>query len=113
MTKQDKEDLKNKKLTDSLLISCLATCEAVINKKAYLEKKWSGYHIVSDQTVGDVYRQERLKWMKYREKLRSLLLSAYSMKMIIQMTKGCKNKATQKSVLEVIALVDNDDYELV
>ena len=41
MTKQDKENLKNKKLTDSLLISCLAACEPVISKNAYLEKKWA------------------------------------------------------------------------
>jgi len=39
MTKQDKENLKDKRLTDSLLISCLATCESVISKNAYLEKK--------------------------------------------------------------------------
>ena len=113
MTKQDKENLQNKKLTDSLLISCLAACEPVISKKSYLEKKWSGYHIVSDQTVGDMYRQERLEWMKYREKLRSLLLPVYSMKLIIQMTKSCKDKSTQKEVLEVIGLIDKNDYELV
>jgi len=113
MTKQDKENLQNKKLTDSLVVSCLATCENVINKKAYLEKKWSGYHVVSDQTAGVMYRQERLEWMKHREKLRSLLLPVYSMKMIIQMTKSCKDKSTQKEVLEVIELIDKNDYELV
>ena len=113
MTKQDKENLKNKKLTDSLLISCLATCESVISKKAYLEKKWSGYNVVFDQTAGDMYRKERLQWMKYREKLRSLLLPVYSMKMIIQMTKSCKDKALQREVLEVIGLIDKGDYELV
>ena len=113
MTKQDKENLKNKKFTDSLLVSCLAACEPVISKKAYLEKKWNGYNVVFDQTAGDMYRQERLEWMKYREKLRSSLLSTYSMKMIIQMTKGCKDKATQKEVLEVINLIENNDYELV
>ncbi len=113
MTKQDKENLKNKKLTDSLLISCLAACESVISKKAYLERKWSGYYVASDQTAGVMYRQERLEWMRYREKLRSLLLSVYSMKMIIQMTKSCKDKSTQKEVLEVIKLIDKNDYELV
>ena len=106
MTKQDKENLRNKKLTDSLLISCLAACETVISKNAYLEKKWNGYHVVSDQTAGDMYRQQRLEWMGYREKLRSLLLPIYPMKMIIQMTKSCKDKSTQKEVLEVIGLVD-------
>ena len=113
MTKQDKENLQNKKLTDSLLISCLAACETVISKKAYLEKKWSGYNVVFDQTAGDMYRQERLEWMGYREKLRSLLLPIYSMKLIIQMTKSCKNRSTQKEVLEVIGLIDKNDYELV
>lgn len=113
MTKQDKENLKNKQLTDSLLISCLAACEPVISKKAYLEKKWSGYNVVFDQTAGDMYRKERLEWMGYREKLRSLLLSVYSMKTIIQMTKGCKDKSTQKEVMEVIDLIDKNDYELV
>lgn len=108
MTKQDKENLQNKKLTDSLLISCLAACEPVISKNAYLEKKWchdckdyGGYHVT------------RLEWMKHREKLRSLLLPIYSMKMIIQMTKSCKDKATQKEVIEVINLIENNDYELV
>lgn len=51
--------------------------------------------------------------MKYREKLRSLLLQIYPMKVIIQMTKSCKDKATYKAVLEVIELIDKDDYELV
>lgn len=108
MTKQDKENLKNKKLTDSLIVSCLAACEPVISKNAYLEKKWC--HDCKD--YGGYYAT-RLEWMRYREKLRELLLPSYSMKMIIQMTKSCKNKATQKEVLEVIALVDKNDYEIV
>lgn len=110
MIKQDKENLKNKRLTDSLLISCLAACEPVISKNAYLEKKWSNY--CGSRDYGGYYAT-RLEWMKYREKLRSLLLPAYSMKMIIQMTKGCKDKATQKEVLEVINLIDKSDYNMV
>lgn len=108
MTKQDKENLQNKNLTDSLLISYLATCESVISKNAYLEKKWGN----CGQSYNGCYQYERLEWMKYREKLRSLLLPIYSMKMIIQMTKSCKNKSTQKEVLEVIDLIDKNDYEL-
>lgn len=108
MTKQDKENLKNKKLTDSLLVSCLAACETVISKNAYLEKKWC-----HDYTGYGGYHATRLEWMGYREKLRSLLLPIYSMKMIIQMTKSCKDKASQREVLEVISLVDKNDYELV
>lgn len=107
MTKQDKENLQNKKLTDSLLISCLAACEPVISKNAYLEKKWGNYC----RDYGG-YRATRLEWMKHREKLRSLLLPIYSMKMIIQMTKSCKDKSTQKEVLEVIGLIESNDYEL-
>lgn len=108
MTKQDKENLQNKKLTDSLLISCLAACEPVISKNAYLEKKWC-----HDYIGYGGYKATRLEWMGYREKLRSLLLPVYSMKMIIQMTKGCKNKATKKEIIEVIGLIDKNDYELV
>lgn len=108
MTKQDKENLQNKKLTDSLLVSCLAVCESVISKNAYLERKWC--HDYKD--YGGYYAT-RLEWMGYREKLRSLLLPIYSMKMIIQMTKSCKDKATQKEVLEVISLIEKNDYELV
>ena len=108
MTKQDKENLQNKKLTDSLLVSCLAACEPVISKNAYLEKKWC-----HDYTGYGGYQATRLIWMGYREKLRSLLLPIHSMKMIIQMTKGCKDMATQKEVLEVIHLIETNDYELV
>lgn len=107
MTKQDKENLHNKKLTDSLLVSCLAACEPVISKNTYLEKKWC--HDYKDYGG---YHATRLEWMKYREKLRSLLLPIYSMKMIIQMTKNCKDKATQKEVLTVIDLIEKNDYEL-
>lgn len=109
MTKQDKENLQNKKLTDSLIVSCLATCETVISKNAYLEKKWGN----CGQSYNGCYEYERLEWMRYRKKLRSLLLLVYSMKMIIQMTKGCKDKATQKEVLEAIGLIDRNDYEFV
>lgn len=108
MTKQDKENLQNKKLTDSLLISCLAACEPVISKNAYLEKKWC--HDCKD--YGGYYAT-RLEWMGYREKLRSLLSPIYSMKLIIQMTKSCKDKATQKEVLQVLHLIETNDYELV
>lgn len=108
MTEQDKENLQNKRLTDSLLISCLAACEPVISRNVYLEKKWC--HDCKDYGG---YHATRLEWIGYREKLRSLLLPIYSMKMIIQMTKGCKDKATQREVLKVIDLIDKNDYELV
>lgn len=113
MTKEDKENLKNKRLTESLIISCLATCEAIISKNAYLEKKWNNYSYCPGQTAGDSYKLIRLEWTKYREKLRFLLLPVYPIKKIIQMTKGCTNKASQKDVKEVIDLIDKNDYVLV
>ena len=110
MTREDKENLENKQLTDSLLVACLATCETVISKNAYLEKKWSNY--CGSKDYGG-YRATRLEWVKYREKLHNLLLPVYSMKMIIQMTKSCIDKSTQKEVKKVIDLVDKGDYVLV
>lgn len=109
MKKQDKENLQNKKLTDSLLVSCLAACEPVISKNAYFEKKWAN----CGQSYNGCYQYECQLWMGYREKLRSLLLPIYSMKIIIQMTKSCKDKATRQEVLKVIGLIDKNDYELV
>lgn len=113
MTKEGKENLQNKTLTESLILSCLATCESVISKNAYLEKKWKNYSCVSGQTAGDDYKVKRLEWMGYREKLRSLLLPVYPMQKIIQMTKGCTDKVSQKDVKEVIDLIDKKDYVLV
>lgn len=109
MTKTDKENLQNKRLTDSLIISCLATCESVISKNAYLEKKWSN----CGKSYYGCYYAERMEWSGYREKLRALLKAIYPMKQIIQMTKSCTNKATQKAVKEVIELIDKNDYVLV
>lgn len=50
MTKQDKENLQNKKFTNSLLFSCLAACEPVISKNAYLEKNG----LIVDNHIMDV-----------------------------------------------------------
>lgn len=105
MTQTDRENLQNKQLTDSLIIECLAVCEAVISRNAYLEKKWKHHY-------GEGYTAIRLQWMTYREKLRGLLLDKYSMKQIIQMTKGSPKKATKKAVEEVINLIDSRDYTL-
>lgn len=115
MTQQDKDYLSNKKLTTSLIIGCLTTCESVISKNAYLEKKWSNYQLCSEVTSGDTYKSERLKWMDYRRTLQRVLLYKKSipMKQIIQMTKGCKDKSTQKQVVEVTKLIESDDYTLI
>lgn len=96
MTKQDKENLKNKKLTNSLLISCLAACESVISKNAYLEKKWEN----CGQSYNGCYQYERLEWMKHREKLRSLLLPVYPMKMIIQIQHFVDRALEQRQIQE-------------
>lgn len=113
MTKEDKEYLQNKQLTESLVVSCLVTCESIISKNAYLEKKWKNNYRCSNQSAGDEYRVHRLEWMAYREKLRSLLLKRYSMKQIIQMTKTCKDKIAQKTVKDIVGLIDSEDYVLV
>lgn len=109
MMKEDKQNLVNKKLTDTLIISCLAACEPIISRNAYLEKKWSNY--CGHRDYGGYYAT-RMEWTRYREKLRSLLLPIYSMKMIIQMTKSCIDKATQKEVKKVIELIEQNDYVL-
>lgn len=112
MTKTDKENLQNKKLTSSMILSCLVTCESIISKNAYLEKKWSNYYVCANQSASLEYKNKRLDWMAYREKVRSLLLPIYPMKTIIQMTKSCTDKATQKEVKEVIKLIEKNDYVL-
>lgn len=108
MTKADKENLQNKKLTIPMIISCLATCESVIGKNAYLEKKWSNCYVCANQSASAEYKAKRLEWMDYRAKLRGLLLQIYSMKEIIQKTKSCTDKATQKEVKEVIEIIENE-----
>ena len=108
MTKADKENLLNKKLTIPMIISCLATCESVIGKNAYLEKKWSNCYVCANQSTSAEYKVKRLEWMDYRAKLRELLLQIYSMKEIIQKTKSCTDKATQKEVKQVVEIIEND-----
>lgn len=117
MRLEDKESLKNKKFTESLLFACLAACKPVINRYAYSEKKWANYDLDYVGNLGGSYRASRLEWMEYRKKIQSLLLSRYPMKIIIQKTKSfLKNneneKATQKAVKEIVALIDSGDYQL-
>lgn len=98
----------NKLVSDDDIISCLATCETVISKNAYLEKKWRNSQIFEGVTNADQYTEVRVEWMGYREKLRDLLQKLYpmSMKEIIQHTKSCKDKATQKHVKEMVSLME-------
>ena len=108
MIKADKENLQNRKLTIPMIISCLATCESVISKNAYLEKKWSNCYVCANQSTSAEYKVKHLEWMDYRAKLRELLLQIYSMKEIIQKTKSCTDKATQKEVKDVIEIIENE-----
>lgn len=116
MTKEDKANLQNHVLTVPIVISCLVTCETVIGKNAYLEKKWKNAPYLPGEEIGGLeYKEKRLEWMAYREKLRSLLIKQYSMNMkqIIQITKSCTDKATQKDVKNVIDFVNVNDYTLI
>ena len=102
--------IKNKSYTEEQIIQCLVTCESVISKNAYLEKKWSNFYICDGgywHTRGDKYKKNRHDWIDYRKKLCFLLLdNKYSMKEVIQKTKSCKKKSTQKMVKEIIDLMD-------
>lgn len=103
MTKEHKENLQNKIFTESFIIACLAICDSIISKNAYLEKKWNNEY-------KSTYKAIRLEWMGYREKLRAVLLKRYGMKDIIAMTKSCEEHVTQKAVKEAVELIDNKDY---
>ena len=70
--------LNNNSYTDEQIIECLATCESVISKKAYLEKKWKNCYI-GNLSTGDQYRADRMIWMEYRTKLQSLLADIFSL----------------------------------
>lgn len=52
------------------------------------------------------YRADRIIWMEYRTKLQFLLTDKYSMREIIQRTKSCKSKGTQKMVKEIASMMD-------
>lgn len=113
----EKENLSNRLISEELIYACLMTCEKVISKNAYLEKKWGKWYEGLTGSADDSnYRAERLTWMEYRKKLQSLLLDKYSMKEIIQNTKSTKvytDTAPKTLVKSVIELIDSKEYELV
>lgn len=88
----------------------------IISKNAYLEKKWSKwYEDLTGSADASNYRADRLEWMGYREKLRSLLLDKHSMREIIQNTKSTKvytDTAPKTMVKTVIDLIDTGKYVL-
>lgn len=113
----EKENLSNGLISEELIYACLMTCEKVISKNAYLEKKWGKWYEGLTGSADDSnYRAERLTWMEYRKKLQFLLLTKYSIKEIIQNTKSTKvytDTAPKTLVKSVIELIDSKEYELV
>lgn len=113
----EKENLSNRLINEELIYACLMTCEKVISKNAYLEKKWGKWYEGLTGSADDSnYRAERLTWMEYRKKLQSLLLTKYSIKEIIQNTKSTKvytDTAPKTLVKSVIELIDSKEYELI
>ena len=115
MLEQEKENLLNGLISEELIYACLVTCEKVISTYAYKEKKYGNRYYTATVSAGESYKEERIKWMEYREKLRSLLLDKYSMREIIQNTKSKKvytDKVSQKMVKLVIGLIDTGKYVL-
>ena len=101
MLEQEKENLLNGLISEELIYACLVTCEKTISTYAYKEKKYGNRYYTATVSAGASYKEERLKWMEYREKLRSLLLDKHSMREIIQNTKSKKvytDKVSQKMV---------------
>lgn len=117
----EKENLSNGLISEELIYACLMTCEKVISKNAYLEKKWSKWYedlteLVAGLVDDNTYKINRLEWMEYRKQLQSLLLDKYSIKEIIQNTKSTKvytDTAPKTLVKSVIELIDSKEYELV
>lgn len=113
----EKENLSNRLISEELTYACLMTCEKVISKNAYLEKKWGKwYEGLTGSADANTYKINRLEWMEYRKKLQSLLLTKYSIKEIIQNTKSTKvytDTAPKTLVKSVIELIDSKEYELV
>lgn len=112
----EKENLSNGLISKELIYACLMTCEEVISKNAYLEKKWSKwYEDFTGSADASNYRADRLTWMEYRKKLQSLLLTKHSMREIIQNTKSTKvytDTAPKTMVKTVIDLIDTGKYVL-
>lgn len=61
--------------------------------------------------AGKVYQDKANEWMEYRKEIRSLLSGRYTLKEIIQHSKGNK-KTTQKAVMDLIAQIHKGECEV-
>lgn len=93
--------------TEEYVFSCLACCEAIIDKNLYLTKVWK-----NTLTEGGEFEAKAEKWMAYRTTIRQLLSGRYSTKEIIRRSKGCQKKSTQKAVKELVAQINAGDCTL-
>ena len=96
--------IKDKSYTIEQLIILLATCNKVISRNAYLEKKWNncmefwGSH-------GDSYAAKRDEFIGYRKQIRDYLSKYIPMNKVIQLEKSCTETATQKAVKEFVNML--------
>lgn len=93
--------------TEEYIFSCLACCEAIIDKNLYLTKVWK-----NTLTEGGEFEAKARKWMAYRTMIRQLLSGRYSTKEIICRSKSCQKKTTQKAVIDLIAQIHKGDVQL-
>ena len=111
INKEEKLLLKEKKLTYHMMILCLVMCEELINKNAYLSKKYGNF--LKNTVQGNSYERYKEEWMDYREKIRSVLRGRYRIQDVIRDVKSCKNKSSQADVKRVVTLIDDGDYVIV
>lgn len=97
-------------IPEDKIFRCLACCEFMIEKNLILAKKWKNSYMWADSPAAvpseEIYQGRVNEWKAYREKIRSLVSNRYSMKEIIQRSKACKKRATQKEVRELVQELD-------
>lgn len=109
-----KEDIKNKQLTDRLLLACLATLEDNINKNAYLEKKWINCPYdggIPGELSYEQYKSKRLELMDKRKKIRDVIYMRYKPYKVQKMIKNIETdkKAYINMIDEVISIIESTD----
>ena len=63
----EKENLSNGLISEELIYACLMTCDKVISKNAYLEKKWSKwYEDLTGSADANTYKINRLEWISHQ-----------------------------------------------